>query len=103
MNVDNALTWPGVTRLAQTCTGLPAGTRRTDLRREAGGAGEQDLADVGRAQQQLEAADGRGAGADAGGRQHHVRASDRAVLPAQQGQYVSNTRSFLKTITITCY
>ena len=75
----------GLPELAQGLSvgkALGPGHRRTDLRREAGGAGEQDLADVGRAQQQLEAADGRGAGADAGGRQHHVHAGDLAVLPA---------------------
>ena len=61
---------------------LAAVTKRTDLRREAGRAREQDLADVCRAQQQLEAADCRGAGADAGRREHHVHVTDLAVLPA---------------------
>ncbi len=63
---------------------LAAVSSRTDLRREAGRSREQDFADVRGAQQQLEAADGGGARADASRREHHVHVADLAVLPATE-------------------
>ncbi len=77
-----------------------AGQSRTDLRREAGGPGEQDGLNLRRAQQQLKAADGRSAGADAGGGQHDRYVGDRTVLPAGAMQGWQCFRRF--TALISC-